>query len=98
MREMGFETLVPDALQAPIIATFHMPADPRFDFQRFYDALRQRGFVIYPGKLTVADSFRIGCIGRIGAKQMKDALAAIRETLDEMGVVDCAPAVAGARS
>ncbi len=91
MRAMGFRTLLPDALQAPIIVTFHMPADPRFDFAAFYDRLRERGYVIYPGKLTVADSFRIGCIGRLGAEQMEGALAAVRETLAEMGVVDGAP-------
>ncbi len=66
MRALGFETLLPERLQAPIIVTFHMPADPRFDFERFYDRLREKGYVIYPGKLTVADSFRIGCIGAAG--------------------------------
>jgi len=90
MRAMGFETLLPDALQAPIIVTFHMPADPRFDFQRFYDALSARGYLIYPGKLTVADSFRIGCIGRIGETEIRGALAAITEVLAQMGVADCA--------
>ena len=88
--------LLPDHLQAPIIVTFHMPADPRFDFARFYDELAARGFVIYPGKLTVADSFRVGCIGRLGAQQMRAALAAIREVLDLLGVGDCAPAAAAA--
>ena len=58
-------TLLPDDLQAPIIVTFHMPSHPRFVFQRFYDRLKDRGYVIYPGKLTVADSFRIGCIGAL---------------------------------
>ncbi len=94
MRELGFHTLLPDALQAPIIVTFHMPADPNFDFQDFYDRLRAAGYVIYPGKLTVADSFRIGCIGRLGAREMEGALAVIRKTLDEMGVKNCAPASA----
>jgi 2-aminoethylphosphonate-pyruvate transaminase len=94
MRALGFETLLPDRLQAPIIVTFHMPADPRFVFEDFYERLRQRGFVIYPGKLTVADSFRIGCIGRLGAKEMKAALAAIDTTLKEMGVENRAPAAA----
>ncbi|WP_374447896.1 2-aminoethylphosphonate--pyruvate transaminase [Stella sp.] len=91
MRAMGFETLLPDALQAPIIVTFHMPADPAFAFQTFYDRLRDRGFVIYPGKLTVADSFRIGCIGRLMPSDMQDALAAIAATLAEMGVTNCGP-------
>ena len=77
MRALGFQTLLPDDLQAPIIVTFHMPGDPNFDFAAFYDGLRAQGYVIYPGKLTVAESFRIGCIGRIGAEQMRGALAAI---------------------
>ena len=86
MRSLGFETLLPDALQAPIIATFRTPTHPNFVFQRFYDALKERGYVIYPGKLTVADSFRIGCIGRLYPDQMRGALEAVRETLAEMGV------------
>jgi 2-aminoethylphosphonate-pyruvate transaminase len=94
MRALGFRTLLPDALQAPIIVTFHMPADPRFDFQRFYDGLKDRGYVIYPGKLTVADSFRIGCIGRLDATHMRGALAAVREMLAELGVAAGTPAAA----
>jgi len=86
MRAMGFATLLPDDLQAPIIVTFHMPTDPRFDFQRFYDGLKARGYVIYPGKLTVADSFRIGCIGRLSADHMRGALEAVREVLDDLGL------------
>ncbi len=94
MRGMGFRTLLPDALQAPIIVTFHMPTDPRFVFQRFYDGLKDRGYVIYPGKLTVADSFRMGCIGRLNAGHMQGALAAVREVLDEMRVSNGGPALA----
>lgn len=92
MRAMGFETLLPDRLQAPIIVTFHMPADPKFKFDTFYDRLRDQGYVIYPGKLTVADSFRIGCIGRLGGAEMRGALDAVRKTLAEMGVASGAPA------
>ncbi len=91
MRAMGFAPLLPDALQAPIIVTFHMPTDKRFVFQSFYDKLKDRGFVIYPGKLTVADSFRIGCIGHIFPDDMRAALAAVREVLAELGVASVAP-------
>jgi 2-aminoethylphosphonate-pyruvate transaminase len=93
MRALGFETLLPDHLQAPIIVTFRMPADPRFRFEAFYDGLREKGYVIYPGKLTVADSFRIGCIGRLGEAEMRGALAAIKSTMDELGVASGAPAI-----
>jgi 2-aminoethylphosphonate-pyruvate transaminase len=92
MRAMGFETLLSDTLQAPIIVTFHMPEDINFDFSTFYSMMGEKGFVIYPGKLTVADSFRIGCIGRIGLEQVNGALAAVRETLQHMGVRNCGPA------
>jgi 2-aminoethylphosphonate-pyruvate transaminase len=90
MRAMGFETLLPDTLQAPIIVTFRMPTDRRFVFQSFYDKIKERGFVIYPGKLTVADSFRIGCIGRIDQDQMRMALAAIRAAVSELDVASVA--------
>ncbi|NDB67568.1 MAG: 2-aminoethylphosphonate--pyruvate transaminase [Methylocystaceae bacterium] len=86
MREMGFRTLLKDSLQAPIIITFHMPKNENFVFQTFYDGLKDRGYVIYPGKLTVADSFRIGCIGRLYPKDMRSAVAAVREVLAEMKV------------
>jgi 2-aminoethylphosphonate-pyruvate transaminase len=86
MRALGFETLLLDQLQAPIIVTFRMPAENKFVFEEFYDRLKERGYVIYPGKLTVADSFRIGCIGRLYPDHMRGALAAIRAILDDMGV------------
>jgi 2-aminoethylphosphonate-pyruvate transaminase len=94
MRSLGFETLLPDKFQAPIIVTFRMPRDPNFKFQAFYDALRDRGYVIYPGKLTVADSFRVGCIGRLNAEHMRGVVTAVREILAEMNVRNLAPAEA----
>ena len=89
MRAQGFETLLPDRLQAPIIVTFHMPRDPKFHFQTFYDRLKDRGYVIYPGKLTVADSFRIGCIGRLYPSHMAGAVEAVRAVIAELGVTQC---------
>jgi 2-aminoethylphosphonate-pyruvate transaminase len=89
LRGLGFETLLPARLQAPIIVTVYTPADPRFEFERFYDSLRTRGYVIYPGKLTVADTFRIGCIGALGETEMRGALEAIGRTLAEFGVTRC---------
>lgn len=94
MKALGFATLLPDRLQAPIIVTFRMPTDPNFRFPAFYDALKERGYVIYPGKLTVAESFRIGCIGRLDADHMRGVVAAVREILHEMKVRDLAPAQA----
>lgn len=77
MRKLGFRTFLADQDQGPIIVTFHVPAGIDYDFERFYDGLRKRGYIIYPGKVTKADTFRIGCIGRIGAAQMRGLLAAV---------------------
>lgn len=86
MRRLGFETLVPDELQAPVIVTFRVPGDPAFRFETFYEALRKRGFVIYPGKLTEAETFRVGCIGAIGEAQMTALVQAVAGVMAEEGL------------
>lgn len=86
MQALGFKPLLPAEIQAPIIYTFHMPKTPDFVFQAFYDALKERGYVIYPGKLTVANSFRVGCIGRLDTSHMQGFLANVAEVLREMGL------------
>jgi 2-aminoethylphosphonate-pyruvate transaminase len=86
MRALGFKTFLPDALQAPIIVTFHSPPDPAYDFKKFYDRVRDRGFILYPGKLTAVDTFRVGCIGAIGPGTLKQAVAAVSDVLHDMGV------------
>ncbi len=91
MRKLGFESLLADAWQSPIIVTFFTPADPKFRFADFYEAMKKRGFIIYPGKLTVVESFRIGCIGRLDEAVMRGVVTAAREALAEMGVKNAAP-------
>ena len=86
MRALGFETFLPDALQAPIIVTFYAPPDPKYDFTEFYRRVRDRGFILYPGKLTAVDTFRVGCIGAIGADTLRRAVAAVAATLKDMGI------------
>ncbi|MGD0505270.1 MAG: 2-aminoethylphosphonate--pyruvate transaminase [Steroidobacteraceae bacterium] len=94
MRELGFETFLPATLQAPIIVTFHAPPDPNYDFKEFYGRVRDRGFILYPGKLTAVETFRVGCIGAIGADAMRQAVAAIVEVLREMRVRCISPKAA----
>ncbi|MEP6884018.1 MAG: 2-aminoethylphosphonate--pyruvate transaminase [Gammaproteobacteria bacterium] len=91
MRALGFKTFLPDALQAPIIVTFHSPPDPKYDFAQFYRRVRDRGFLLYPGKLTAVDTFRVGCIGAIGAATLRHAVAAVAAALRDMGVRRVAP-------
>lgn len=94
MRALGFATLLADEWLSPIITTFHAPADPAFDFLRFYEAMKARGFIIYPGKLTQVESFRIGHIGQLDVGVMKQVVAAVAGSLRDIGVKDAAPAPA----
>ncbi len=91
MRQLGFETLLKDRWLSPIIVTFFTPAHPNFRFEEFYDRMKSKGFIIYPGKLTVVESFRIGCIGRMDSKVMRKVIDAAAMSLHEMGVDDASP-------
>ncbi len=93
MRELGFRSFLPEGIQAPIIVTFHAPADPKYAFKAFYDSVREKGFVLYPGKLTQVETFRVGCIGAIGPDEMRHAVNAVRDTLVELGISVVAPGV-----
>lgn len=84
MAALGFSLYLPPSLQAPIIATFHQPTAPWFAFKAFYDRLAERGFLIYPGKLSKADTFRIGCIGALVPADFDRLLVAIRAIRDEL--------------
>jgi len=84
MKELGFEQLLPENLQAPIIITFKQPNDSNFNFDKFYNALSDKNFLIYPGKLTVAETFRIGCIGDLNENDMKETLSAVKEVIQEL--------------
>jgi len=92
MRALGFRPFLDSAIQAPIIVTFHAPADPRYEFKAFYANVRDRGFILYPGKLTQVETFRVGCIGAIGAEEMRQAVHAIADALRDLGIRDIAPA------
>jgi len=94
MRGLGVETLLSNRWLSPIIVTFFCPAHPAFAFDRFYELMKAKGFIIYPGKLTAVDSFRIGCIGRMDETVMRQVVEAARESLAEMGVDDAAPPAA----
>ena len=91
MKELGFAAYLRPELQGPIITTFRYPAHPKFQFEAFYEGLSDRGFAIYPGKLTNADCFRIGSIGRIFESDVLNLLAAIRDVLAKMGVDSARP-------
>ncbi|MBT6789159.1 MAG: 2-aminoethylphosphonate--pyruvate transaminase [Verrucomicrobia bacterium] len=86
MRAIGFRTLIGDEVQSPIITSFYFPEAAEFEFQTFYDALKARGFVIYPGKVSHAQCFRIGSIGDVYPSDMTELIGHVSEVISEMGV------------
>jgi 2-aminoethylphosphonate-pyruvate transaminase len=91
MTDLGFRPFLDARSQAPIIVTFHAPADPKYAFKPFYERVREKGFILYPGKLTEVETFRVGCIGAIGPDEMRHAVNAIRDVLREMDIHQIAP-------
>ena len=86
LRALGLKPFLRPEVQAPIIVTVHAPAHPNYDFKRFYEGAKRRGFILYPGKLTEVETFRVGCIGAIGRNEMRQAVNAVAEALQEMGI------------
>ncbi len=86
MRQLGFQEYLRPELQGHIITSFRYPDDANFNFDDFYTRLNDLGYVIYPGKVSGADCFRIGHIGRLYPSDMQNLLAAIRQTLCDMDV------------
>jgi len=83
MRRLGFRPYLDPSLQSPIITAFHFLETGHFDFGQFYTALSERGFIIYPGKLTQVDTFRVANIGRIFPADMEQLVAAIEAVLQK---------------
>lgn len=86
MTALGFDAYLAPEHQSHIITSFRCPTHPRFDFPAFYDRLSELGFVIYPGKVSDADCFRIGTIGHIFPQDIQALVATIRRVLAEMHV------------
>jgi 2-aminoethylphosphonate-pyruvate transaminase len=87
MRALGLHTFLADELQAPIIVTFLAPDHPNFDFAKLYQGVRDKGFILYPGKLTQIETFRVGCIGAIGQHEIALAVEAIAKTLRDQEIL-----------
>jgi 2-aminoethylphosphonate-pyruvate transaminase len=84
MAKLGLKSFLPAAVQAPIIVTFYAPDTPRYTFKGFYDAVKAYGYVLYPGKLTTQETFRVGCMGQLGERGISGAVEAVGKVLAEM--------------
>jgi len=86
MDRLGLKPFLSPNVQSPIIVTFHAPDHPAYDFKTFYQGVRERGYILYPGKLTQVETFRIGCIGALQPQDLSHVVNAVSATLRDMGV------------
>jgi 2-aminoethylphosphonate-pyruvate transaminase len=86
MVKMGFKPYVEESKRGYIITSFYYPDHPNFNFTEFYQLLSEKGHVIYPGKLSHADCFRLGHIGRITSADVRSLMLSISETLKELNI------------
>lgn len=86
MHGIGLQPFLIPSVQSVIIVTFHAPVHPAYNFTSFYQGVRDRGFILYPGKLTQVDTFRVGCIGALEPQDMNQVVQAVATTLHDMGV------------
>lgn len=86
MSRLGFRSILPASIQSHIITSYLFPKHPKFVFDEFYRRLSDRGMIIYPGKLTQVDTFRLGNIGRLFDMDILALVASIESALKEMGV------------
>ena len=86
MKRLGFQPFLPPSVQSCIITAFHCPTDAQFEFGGFYQRLSEKGFIIYPGKISRANTFRIANIGHLFEADIRGLLAAVGEAIEEMGI------------
>jgi len=82
-RAMGLEEYLPHEIQGHIINSFLYPKQPNFNFDRFYKKLNDKGCVIYPGKLSKVNAFRIGNIGQLFEEDMNYLVKCMIEVFEE---------------
>ena len=91
IQAIGMVPYLPRGVQGPIVTNIHAPADPAWSLQGFVDGVKRRGFLISNFYNTPQPSFRVGCIGAIGPDDMRRFVAAVDETLTEMGITNRMP-------
>ena len=84
LAKLGLRSFLPAAIQAPIIVTFFAPDNPHYQFKSFYDAVKAQGYILYPGKLTAVETFRVGCMGQLGERGIAGAVDAVAKVLAAM--------------
>ncbi len=86
LQELGIRALIERQYQSPVITSFLYPDDSHFTFEEFYELMKKRRYVLYPGKISQAPTFRVGTIGHVFPEDIRQLVSCIGETLEDLGV------------
>jgi 2-aminoethylphosphonate-pyruvate transaminase len=82
LKDLGFQDLIPVEKQSKLVVSVRYPKDPNWDFIKVHDYCFERGFTIYPGKVSDISTFRLCCLGAIDQKDVEDFFVVLKEALD----------------
>lgn len=84
--KLGLKEAIRPEIQSGLVVSVLYPEDPRWDFGKVHDYCYERGFTIYPGKISTSDTFRLCSLGAIDENDIKDFFAVFTEALDKLGI------------
>ena len=86
LEELGFRQVIKPELRAGLVSSAIYPKDPNWSFEKVHDYCYERGFTIYPGKISTTNTFRLCALGAIDEGDVKEFFKVFREALDVAGV------------
>lgn len=84
--ELGFDTVIDPAIESGLVVSVKYPEDPNWNFEKVHDYCYDRGFTIYPGKISTTNTFRLCALGAIDVKDIKDFFNVMKEALDQFNI------------
>lgn len=86
LAELGLREVISRDIQSGLVASVQYPDDENWNFERVHDYCYERGFTIYPGKISTTNTFRLCALGAIDAQDIKDFFVVLKEALDNLHI------------
>ncbi len=84
--ELGLKTVIDPKIESGLVVSVLYPTDPNFSFEKVHDYCYERGFTIYPGKISTTNTFRLCALGAINANDIKDFFVVLKEALETYNI------------
>lgn len=82
LAELGFKTVIDPKIESGLVVSVLYPDDPNFTFEKIHDYCYERGFTIYPGKISTTNTFRLCALGTITPEDIQQFFVALKEAME----------------